>query len=101
MPSTHSSSVFFFSSRRRHTSSLCDWSSDVCSSDLVLRLVNGLTGFLEARAAWDDWDSTRSEERRVGKECRSQGAADDEKKKKGARKGMLHQKAYARAVHVH
>src|SRR5215204_1933008 len=24
---------FFFSSRRRHTSSLCDWSSDVCSSD--------------------------------------------------------------------
>src|SRR5215204_3616862 len=27
--------VFFFSSRRRHTRSLCDWSSDVCSSDLV------------------------------------------------------------------
>src|SRR5690349_22128165 len=27
---------FFFSSRRRHTSSLRDWSSDVCSSDLVL-----------------------------------------------------------------
>src|SRR5436190_8399242 len=26
---------FFFSSRRRHTSSLCDWSSDVCSSDLA------------------------------------------------------------------
>src|SRR6266403_1962439 len=26
--------VFFFSSRRRHTSSLRDWSSDVCSSDL-------------------------------------------------------------------
>src|SRR5882672_11800006 len=26
--------IFFFSSRRRHTSSLCDWSSDVCSSDL-------------------------------------------------------------------
>src|SRR5437588_488687 len=25
---------FFFSRRRRHTSSLCDWSSDVCSSDL-------------------------------------------------------------------
>src|SRR5260221_823109 len=23
-----------FSSRRRHTRSLCDWSSDVCSSDL-------------------------------------------------------------------
>src|SRR6266496_4178227 len=26
---------FFFSSRRRHTRSLRDWSSDVCSSDLV------------------------------------------------------------------
>src|SRR5689334_22250230 len=25
---------FFFSSRRRHTRSNCDWSSDVCSSDL-------------------------------------------------------------------
>src|SRR6266496_6375347 len=30
-----SCSFFFFSSRRRHTSSLRDWSSDVCSSDLV------------------------------------------------------------------
>src|SRR5436190_11842163 len=28
--------IFFFSSRRRHTRSLCDWSSDVCSSDLGL-----------------------------------------------------------------
>src|SRR5215204_2837539 len=28
-------SFFFFSSRRRHTISLCDWSSDVCSSDLL------------------------------------------------------------------
>src|SRR5690349_23176788 len=26
--------MFFFSSRRRHTRSLRDWSSDVCSSDL-------------------------------------------------------------------
>src|SRR5438034_1659892 len=26
--------MFVFSSRRRHTRSLCDWSSDVCSSDL-------------------------------------------------------------------
>src|SRR6202012_4909984 len=26
---------FFFSSRRRHTRPLCDWSSDVCSSDLL------------------------------------------------------------------
>src|SRR5207248_5777147 len=28
--------VFFFSSRRRHTRSYGDWSSDVCSSDLLL-----------------------------------------------------------------
>src|SRR5256886_16864097 len=28
-------SCFFFSSRRRHTRFDCDWSSDVCSSDLV------------------------------------------------------------------
>src|SRR5260370_24305201 len=26
---------FFFSSRRRHTRFKCDWSSDVCSSDLL------------------------------------------------------------------
>src|SRR2546427_4229749 len=29
---------FFFSSRRRHTRFDCDWSSDVCSSDLPPRL---------------------------------------------------------------
>src|SRR5438034_10179809 len=38
---------FFFSSRRRHTRSLCDWSSDVCSSDLVI----GQTTFAEV-APW-------------------------------------------------
>src|SRR5260370_4149145 len=27
--------LFFFSSRRRHTRFKCDWSSDVCSSDLI------------------------------------------------------------------
>src|SRR5438309_11962195 len=32
---------FFFSSRRRHTRWNCDWSSDVCSSDLF---VSGATG---------------------------------------------------------
>src|SRR5947199_1129969 len=31
---TVSDVLFFFSSRRRHTSCLSDWSSDVCSSDL-------------------------------------------------------------------
>src|SRR3712207_8051158 len=30
------SEVFFFSSRRRHTRYWRDWSSDVCSSDLIL-----------------------------------------------------------------
>src|SRR5690349_24973235 len=36
---------FFFSSRRRHTRSLRDWSSDVCSSDLIAphRLLAGST----------------------------------------------------------
>src|SRR5256886_7780804 len=29
-------SFFFFSSRRRHTRFDCDWSSDVCSSDLAI-----------------------------------------------------------------
>src|SRR5438045_527138 len=28
---------FFFSSRRRHTRCLSDWSSDVCSSDLIFQ----------------------------------------------------------------
>src|SRR5256886_5663163 len=32
-------SHFFFSSRRRHTRFDCDWSSDVCSSDLVQQKV--------------------------------------------------------------
>ena len=31
--------LFFFSSRRRHTRSISDWSADVCSSDLF-----GVTG---------------------------------------------------------
>src|SRR5699024_12144767 len=30
---------FFFSSRRRHTRSKRDWSSDVCSSDLEIQLL--------------------------------------------------------------
>src|SRR5438034_10818515 len=38
---------FFFSIRRRHTRSLCDWSSDVCSSDLDPRKLQPLCSFLE------------------------------------------------------
>src|SRR2546422_10359796 len=37
-------SVFFFSSRRRHTRCSRDWSSDVCSSDL--QTLNHLRGHL-------------------------------------------------------
>mgnify|MGYP002266051361 CR=1 FL=1 len=36
--------LFFFSSRRRHTRYSGDWSSDVCSSDLALILMD-LDGF--------------------------------------------------------
>src|SRR5438034_3830962 len=41
--------MFFFSSRRRHTRSLCDWSSDVCSSDLRCRRLDNLRGRADAR----------------------------------------------------
>src|SRR5260370_35963901 len=33
-----STCCFFFSSRRRHTRFKCDWSSDVCSSDLEIKI---------------------------------------------------------------
>src|SRR5882762_11936399 len=35
---------FFFSSRRRHTRFKCDWSSDVCSSDLPPGSIVALLG---------------------------------------------------------
>src|SRR5207248_7773846 len=70
-------SFFFFSSRRRHTRSYGDWSSDVCSSDLrsppsSCMYVQELGGDL---ALFDHLETEfratiRSEERRVGKECR-------------------------------
>src|SRR2546430_10859005 len=89
--------VFFFSSRRRHTRFDCDWSSDVCSSDLTdgsgkrqaVEIVAESVQFLGSRdggggdggpqfipegsagASADFPASARSEERRVGKECRS------------------------------
>src|SRR3712207_8541611 len=86
---------FFFSSRRRHTRYWRDWSSDVCSSDLPehLRVVEvegklaGMMMFIDrmvrvgsttvrcgivAPVATDhEYEGRRSEERRVGKECRS------------------------------
>src|SRR5699024_12123140 len=50
---------FFFSSRRRHTRSKRDWSSDVCSSDLGvhlhdLRFLSGGGGPLAAGLLADD-----------------------------------------------
>src|SRR5690349_22910838 len=83
---------FFFSSRRRHTRSLRDWSSDVCSSDLIdhfdaplyceVRKHYGFVWF-EMQHSTMSWDEVakmiaacRSEERRVGKECRSRWAPD-------------------------
>src|ERR1039458_5342060 len=46
--SVHSRTTsFFFPSRRRHTTCLSDWSSDVCSSDLIFNaLAAGATGYL-------------------------------------------------------
>src|SRR5260370_15912012 len=82
---------FFFSSRRRHTRFKCDWSSDVCSSDLGHRLralgcvgitlersepmAKKLSPFADKHKIWvafhNHTNNYRSEERRVGKECRS------------------------------
>src|SRR5256885_3474576 len=78
---------FFFSSRRRHTRLQGDWSSDVCSSDLGAGGRGGrgqqekdtaaggaTTAHREAQLETPSGQHeapVRSEERRVGKECRS------------------------------
>src|SRR3712207_8122397 len=90
---------FFFSSRRRHTRYWRDWSSDVCSSDLmfVALSLENLPDNIERGREITAWtvpyyvsfallaafllfnlfigivinSLERSEERRVGKECRS------------------------------
>src|SRR5438067_2238649 len=49
--SIHWLCFFFFSSRRRHTRSKRDWSSDVCSSDLVLPYGEQLQGSAERAPA--------------------------------------------------
>src|SRR5690349_24411218 len=89
---------FFFSSRRRHTRSLRDWSSDVCSSDLPYEPEPGFTyvnrccteenaeQYSKRGRLWsrrhqrDHWSRSRSEERRVGKECRSRWSPSPYKK---------------------
>src|SRR5215208_7818151 len=68
---------FFFSSRRRHTRWPRDWSSDVCSSDLSWGWSSSLNRFPISGAS----PSNRSEERRVGKECRSRWSLYHKKKK--------------------
>src|SRR5690606_41133853 len=93
---------FFFSSRRRHTRFSRDWSSDVCSSDLpggrlspsdpmlksqpaicsavagAPRFGSASSGAMSSSAGAFEGSiaKPRSEERRVGKEWRSRGAAD-------------------------
>src|SRR5438067_8361255 len=94
---------FFFSSRRRHTRSKRDWSSDVCSSDLeatmrydekadviLNELDQKVTSVAESVQdhisffvishcrfkAPVNARKMRSEERRVGKECRSAWSQD-------------------------
>src|SRR5690606_39745223 len=98
--------AFFFSSRRRHTRFSRDWSSDVCSSDLTFTRVRANAGELEIalqrRRPGDAMIAMvearikigcfveslrelevgerlrrRSEERRVGKECRARGSRDE------------------------
>src|SRR5436853_7327208 len=92
---------FFFSSRRRHTRCLSDWSSDVCSSDLLLAVQLENSGIRhrldkQIRQSPDErvdsirritrcGASRRSEERRVGKEGRTRGGPRDEKRKTEAR----------------
>src|SRR4051794_41964547 len=72
------SMVFFFPSRRRHTIRTGDWSSDVCSTDLALAAAaaSALAASSQnpARVSTVLRSSTRSEERRVGKECRFRGS---------------------------
>src|SRR5439155_11628369 len=71
----------FFSSRRRHTRWPRDWSSDVCSSDLgkptsrseTLNVTLVASGELQVLggSVLKALAGPRSEERRVGKECRA------------------------------
>src|SRR6059036_3096947 len=60
--------LFFFKQKTAYEITYGDWSSDVCSSDLRS---NGRVNLRERRSRiWTTRSSRRSEERRVGKECR-------------------------------
>src|SRR5262249_57721628 len=58
--------VFFFSSRRRHTRLVSDWSSDVCSSDLV----NGSSGSRSRCSCCGPATSTGRRPRECGRRSR-------------------------------
>src|SRR5204863_3185994 len=107
------SCCFFFSSRRRHTRSLRDWSSDVCSSDLIVRILKDtrtdvVVSYLpvgsEQATKWyveqvlEAGCGFRSEERRVGKECRSRGWPCPGKKKVC---GLVRERAAVVSKRVH
>src|SRR2546430_17719342 len=86
---------FFFSSRRRHTRFDCDWSSDVCSSDLARSQHDGrgCRRRCSERARRRDPierdvppRAGRSEERRVGKSVDLGGRRIIKKKKRSVRK---------------
>src|SRR2546422_9240947 len=87
---------FFFSSRRRHTRCSRDWSSDVCSSDLVAehrqqiiephpsaQLPRGQpAAAIDGKEERERPHQMRSEERRVGKSVDLGGRRIIKKKKK-------------------
>src|SRR5690606_40265587 len=75
-----SSCFFFFSSRRRHTRFSRDWSSDVCSSDLMPSSLPPAPRHPGPPAPHHPPVGARSEERRVGKECRSRCSPNQVKK---------------------
>src|SRR5256886_9148369 len=67
--------VFFFSSRRRHTRFDCDWSSDVCSSDLRRSLAasSGQLSRLGLHAGFGDRRGARQRARSRGSGARGSG----------------------------
>src|SRR5476649_1170060 len=62
--------VFFFSSRRRHTRSLCDWSSDVCSPSSACRRRLFCVGVLPPPMSAQKKDAPRFTEIRNAKALR-------------------------------
>ena len=71
---------FFFKQKTAYEIRNCDWSSDVCSSDLIgfcrsviqfIKMRTSKSNRLNCLTPLSPNPSPRSEERRVGKECRS------------------------------